>query len=202
MPPFEYLASMPGAFELFNHAMTSFSAAEIGALLEAYDFSGIRTLMDVGGGYGSLLAGVLGRYPAMNGILFDLPDVVAKADLGAAASRVKIEPGSFFESIPAGADACMMKHIIHDWSDDKAVLILKNTHRALPARGKLLLLEFVVGGPNEPDAAKFMDIEMLLVGGRERTEAEFAALYRDAGFELTRVVRTQSPICVVEGVKK
>ncbi len=200
--PFEYLSSMPEAFDLFNQAMTSFSAGEIGAILDAYDFSGVGTLMDVGGGYGSLLAAVVAKYPSMQGVLYDLPGVVSHADFGAAASRCKTIGGSFFESVPAGADACMMKHIIHDWPDEKALTILKNTHKALPAGGKLLVLEFVVGAPNEADPAKFLDIEMLLVGGRERNESEFRSLFHNAGFELNRIVRTKSPLCVVEGMKK
>jgi hypothetical protein len=201
MSTFEYLASMPAACEQFNQAMTGFSKAEIGAVLEAYDFSGIRTLADIGGGHGSLLSAVLTKFPAMHGILFDLPDVVKGADFGNAASRCRVLSGSFFESIPAGADACMMKHIIHDWDDAKALTILRNTHRALPSGGKLLVLDFVIGAPNEPDPAKFLDIEMLLVGGRERTDPEFRALYDHAGFELTRIVRTHAPICIIEGVK-
>ncbi len=200
--PFEALSKNPEAFDLFNQAMSSFSAPEIAAILDAYDFSGIGTLMDVGGGYGSLLAAVLAKYPAMHGILYDLPDVVNQADFGPAAARCKKIGGSFFESIPQGADAVMMKHIIHDWNDEKVLTILKNTHCALPERGKLLVLEFVVAGANEPDWAKMLDIEMLLVGGRERSEAEFESLFHQAGFDLVRIVRTQSPICVIEAVKK
>ena len=202
MPPFEYLASMPEDFLLFNQAMSSFSAGEIGAVLDAYDFSGIRNLMDVGGGYGSLLAAVVAKYPSMNGVLYDLADVVKHADFGAAAPRCKSIGGSFFESIPTGSDAVMMKHIIHDWNDEKALAILKNTHRALPSGGKLLVLDFVIGPANEPDPAKMLDIEMLLVGGQERSEEEFRSLFNEAGFELVRIVRTQSPLCIVEGLKK
>jgi hypothetical protein len=200
--PFEHMATIPGGFEIFNQSMTSFSTAEIAAVLDAYDFSGISTLADVAGGHGSLLAAVLAKHPAMRGILFDLPEVVEGANLGAFDNRCARIGGSFFESIPEGADAYMMKHIVHDWDDDKALIILRNTHRATPSGGKLLVLDCVVGAPNEPDFAKLLDIEMLLIGGRERTEEQFRSLYRAAGFELTRVVRTRAPICVIEGVKK
>ncbi len=198
--PFEHMATVPGAFEVFNDAMTSFSGAEMSAILEAYDFSGIGTLADVGGGHGVLLTTILKKYPGMQGILCDLGHVIENANLSGVETCCRKEPANFFEAIPSGADAYMMKHILHDWNDERSGAILRNIRQAIPTGGKLLVLEFVVGGPNDPDFAKLLDIEMLLIGGKERTEAEFAALFQSSGFKLTRIVRTQGPVAVVEGV--
>jgi hypothetical protein len=194
---FEMLADIPGAATLFNDAMTSFSSAEIDAVLASYDFSGIRNLADVGGGYGGLLAAVLDRYPEMTGILYDLQHVVAGA---APFSRCEIVAGDFFVSAPTGADGYMMKHILHDWNDEKALTILRNVRRVIPPEGRLLVIDAVISPGNEPDPAKLLDIMMLLIGGQERAEKEFEALFRAAGFRLSRIVVTRAPVCIVEGI--
>jgi SAM-dependent methyltransferase len=191
--------------DIFNQAMTSFSASEIGPVLKSYDFSGIHKLLDVAGGYGSLLAAVLKANPQMQGVLFDAPSVIAGArreiDASGIADRCELVAGDFFAAVPAGADAIMMKHIIHDWDDEHSLKILKTCSAALHPGGKLLVIDAVIMPGNEPAQAKLLDIEMLLIGGRERTEAEFRKLFAGAGFELTRIVATSSPVSVVEGRK-
>ena len=202
----EYFAEHKEDGQVFNQAMTSFSASEISPVLESYDFSGIHKLMDVAGGYGSLLAAVLKAHPGMQGILFDAPPVIegARGEIEAAglADRCQLASGDFFAAVPPGSDAYMMKHIIHDWDDEDALKILKNCHAAMRPGGKLLVLESVIAPGNEPSQGKLLDIEMLLIGGRERTEEDFRKLFASAGFELTRIVATPSPVSVVEGHKR
>ena len=203
MPVFEYLSRDRELSETFNNAMTSFSASVIPAVLDAYDFSGIDTLVDVAGGHGHVLTSILQRYPSMRGILGDLDHVLAGAETRirdqGVADRVRTEPIDFFKAVPAGGDAYIMKHIIHDWDDDRAVTILKNIRKAMKPGGRVILLESVLQSDNEPDFGKLIDLEMLLMpGGRERTEEEFRALFARAGFTLARVVRTASPLSVLE----
>lgn len=205
-PLFEYFPKHPELGELFNDAMTNFSASLVPAMLEAYDFSGISTLVDIAGGHGMLLTSILQRYPSLHGILFDLEHVIAGAAPKIAASgvgsRCQAVAGDFFTGVPVGGDAYVMKHIIHDWNDERATRILENVHRALAGvkNGRVLLLEGVVQPPNAADFSKILDLEMLLFpGGRERTSEEFATLLEGAGFTLTRIVATGSPICVIEG---
>ncbi len=206
-PVFDFFRDDPDEGEIFNAAMVNFTQTCIGAILEAYDFSNIRTLVDVGGGYGSVVAAILARYPAMRGILYDLDHVVAGAPpvLTAAGvtARCEIMTGSFFETVPPGGDAYIMKHVIHDWDDEKALTILKNTKKALHKKtdGKVILLEAVVAGPGEPDLAKWIDLEMMAgPGGRERTREEFQGLFETAGFRLSRIIPTKSALSVIEAI--
>ncbi len=202
-PVFEHLAGDQELSAIFNNAMTAFSAQVAPAALKAYDFSGIDVLVDVAGGHGELLMAVLKANPGMRGILFDLEHVLAGAKPRIAAAglddRVETASGDFFKAVPAG-DAYIMKHIIHDWDDARAVTILKNIRAAMTkADGRVILLETVIQPGNQPDLGKFIDLEMLMLpGGRERTAEEFAALFARAGFTLSRVVPTESPLCVVE----
>jgi hypothetical protein len=189
----------------FHAAMVNFTGITLPAILEAYDFGGIRTLVDVGGGHGSVLAGILKRNPAMQGVLYDLDYVIAGADpllqAEGVLNRCRKVAGSFFESVPSGGDAYIMKHIIHDWDDDKALLILNNIKAAFGNNrsGKVILLEAVVPGVNEPHLAKWVDLEMMAgPGGRERTETEFRDLFAAAGMRLKRIVPSQSPLSVIE----
>lgn len=205
MPVFEYFAKDRQEGEVFNDAMTSFSSLVIPAVLEVYDFSPISTLMDVAGGHGFVLTSILEKYPQMKGILFEMEHVCEGARARIAGleckGRCQVVTGDFFKSIPAGADAIIMKHIIHDWDDEKALTILKNCHRALADKpnAKVILLEAVLPAGNEPHLGKFIDLEMLMMpGGRERTEKEFRTLFAKAGFQLTRVVPNKSPLSVVE----
>ncbi len=202
---FDYLAEHKDESEVFNEAMTGFSGMVAPAVVEAYDFTKFGTIIDVGGGHGMLLTSVLKANPNLKGVVYDAPHVAAgTADAirtAGLADRCKAEGGDFFKAVPAGADAYMMMHIIHDWPDDKAAMILKNCRKGVNPGGKLLVVDSVVAPPNAPDMAKMLDLEMLLLpGGQERTEAEFSKLFASAGWRLTRVVQTKSPKCVIEGV--
>jgi ubiquinone/menaquinone biosynthesis C-methylase UbiE len=205
-PCFDYLSQHEEKAKVFDLAMVSIHGRETGAMLEAYDFSGITTLADVGGGNGSLITAVLQKYPKLKGMLYDLPGVIARAksNLAAAglAERCQAIPGNFFETVPPGADAYLMRHIIHDWNDAQCTQILRNIHRVLPAHGKVLVVESVIRPGNDFDFAKMLDLTMLLIpGGQERTEEEFRTLFTGAGFKLNRIVPTPSDMCVLEAVK-
>jgi len=206
-PIFEYYSRDPEAAAVFQRAMTSISAREARAASDAYDFKGVGTLMDVAGGHGLLLATVLSRHKRMRGILFDLlhvvPGAVATCAHTGITERVRIENGDFFGELPSGADAIIMKHILHDWADDSAKSILQACHRALGPRGKVLIVDPVLPPGNAPQYGKLLDLEKLVLTqrGRERTKAEFAKLLHGAGFRLARVIATESPLSIVEAVK-
>ena len=207
MPVFEYFAKTPAAAAVFDEAMTSISTLESKAVVAAYDFSGIGTLVDVAGGHGLLLATILKANRKMRGILFDLSHVTAGAgsrfQRAGVADRCRIVSGDFFAAVPGGADACVMKHILHDWDDDRATQILRNCHRALPPGGKVLIVDCVVPAGNGAHFGKLLDLEMMVLTprGRERTRAEFRDLLKRAGFRLARVVPTETHVSVVEGVR-
>jgi hypothetical protein len=206
MPVWEFFAQNPDNAEIFNDAMSGVTDQATEALHAAYSFAGIKKLVDVGGGHGALLSSILTRNPDMRGILFDSPQVIegAQASLqdSDVADRCQLVGGDFFQSVPEGADAMVMKWIIHDWNDEKSIAIMKNCRRALPEGGKLILIEAVVPAGTEPHFSKFIDLNMLVMtGGRERTEEEFRGLYEAAGFRLTRIVPTESPFSVIEGVR-
>jgi hypothetical protein len=203
-PLFDYVAAHPELGPIFDAGMTSIHGYETGAMLDAYDFSGIQVLADIGGGNGSLISGVLARYPKMKGLLFDLGHVAGRArdNLRASglADRCTVMEGSFFESIPPGADAYLFRHIIHDWTDEQSTQILGHCRTVIPANGRLLLAECVVPAGNEPSASKDFDMTMLAIpGGQERTAAEFGSLFEKSGFELTSITPTTTMISVVEG---
>jgi hypothetical protein len=203
MPVFEYFSKDPNESEIFNNAMTMFSGVVIPAVLEVYDFSGIGTLVDIAGGHGRVLTSILQKYPLMRGVLFDLEHVIAGArpaieQLGLP-DRCATATGDFFKAVPHGGDAYIMKHIIHDWNDAEAVTILRNIRTAMNPGGRVILLESVIAPGSQPDFGKIIDLEMLLMpGGRERTEQEFRNLFEQAGFKLTRIVPTKSPLSVIE----
>ncbi len=202
-PLFDHIARVPELAPLFDAGMTAFHGHETDAMLDAYDFSGVRTLADVGGGNGSLLSAVLRRYPQMRGILFDLGHVVGRArstmqTLGLD-QRCSVIEGNFFDSVPAGADAYLMRHIIHDWTDEQSVQILANCRKVIPATGRLLLVEFDVPAANQASLGKDADMMMLTFpGGMERTVEEYKTLFERSGFRLDKVVRTNSAVSVVE----
>ncbi len=208
MQVFEYFEKNPAAGETFNDAMTALVRNDHGIIASSYDFSPFRRIVDVGGGHGMLLAAILGRYPNLEGVLFDLPhvaksaaDTLAKAGLS---KRCQIESGDFFKAVASGGDAYILAHIVHDWSDDLAVRILQNIRQVIPAHGRLLLVETVISPGNSHAMAKLMDLNMLVMtpGGRERTEAEYASLLERAGFRLIRIVPTPSEISIIEAVRQ
>ncbi|MDX2230808.1 MAG: methyltransferase [Leptolyngbyaceae cyanobacterium bins.349] len=202
---FEYYAQNPEPAAIFDRAMTSFSSIEIAAVSTEYDFSGIHTLVDVAGGHGSLLRAVLQAYPQINGVLFDLPDVIERATAMLATSEVcdrcQLVSGNFFESVPAGANAYMLKHILHDWDDERAIAILQHCRQAMADDGRVLVVEQVIPPGNDPFVGKLLDVNMLVMcpGGKERTAEEFADLFTAAGLTLTRIVPTQGIVSVIEG---
>ncbi len=203
MPIFEYLGRTPEAARVFDLAMTSIHGRETFATLDHFDFSGIGTLADVGGGNGSNLVEILRRYPAMNGILFDLPHVVerARGAIGAAglSSRFRAVAGDFFASIPVEADAYFLRHIIHDWDDHRAGLILDQLRKAMRPGARLLLVEHVLPPDDSPSFGKLLDLNMLVLpGGLERTESDFRTLLKAHGFELTKVTPVMGDMSVVE----
>jgi len=203
MSLFEYLANHPDEARMFDRRMTNFSSAEIPQIVEAYDFSRARTVVDVGGGEGRLLSAILRAYPALRGIVFDQPHVVDGAENGLregrVADRCTTVGGNFFESVPAAADLYLLKWIIHDWEDDDAVKILANCARAMDPAGRVVLAELVIGAANSGDDGPLLDVHMMLLpGGRERTEAEFAQLFAAAGLRLTRVIVTSGIMCLLE----
>jgi hypothetical protein len=202
---FEYVETDADLAEAFNNAMTAGSEFAIYAVLAAYDFSGFRTIIDIGGGHGRLLSMILAKADTARGVLYDLPTVVdgAGPELTKAgvAARCEVLGGSFFDSVPDGGDAYLMKAILHDWADDDAVKILTNIRSAIAPGGKLLLLESVLPERSSSDLGLLIDLEMLVaVGGKERTHAEWATLLSRAGFRLNRVVPTATPVSIVEAV--
>jgi hypothetical protein len=219
-PCFDYLSQNLDKAQIFDAAMVGIHGRESNAVLKVYDFSAISTVVDIGGGNGSQLIALLQAHPSMRGILFDLPHVIerAKPEIAAAglADRCELVAGSFFDDdafshIPldalkatnGGVVAFFMRHIIHDWEDEKALTILRNCHRAMPADGRLLVVESVIPPGNEPFAGKFLDLVMLLIpGGKERTEDEYRILFVQAGFNLSRIVPTGAEVSVIEAVKR
>jgi hypothetical protein len=194
LPFFDYLGKNPEQASVFDEAMSMHGWATK-AILEAYDFSGIRVLADIGGGNGSAITAILKKYPEMRGILFDLPGVAerAKQNIQAAgvADRCHVISGSFMEAVPSGADAYMMRHVIHDWDDAESDKILKNIHRSMGKDGKLLIGEYVIPPENTPSMARGSDLVMMVIsGGQERTEEEFRTLFERTGFCLTRIGNT------------
>ena len=203
-PLFEHLGANPGDAAVFDAAMVGFHGPETGAVLDAYDYGGVETLADIGGGNGSVLSATLERNARLRGIWFDLPHVEERARETFASAqldgRCQLMTGNFFESVPEGADAYQMRHIIHDWYDDRAEGILRNIRRVIPENGRLLLIEAVIPSGNDPSFGKFSDVLMLMFpGGMERTEEQFRNLYEKAGFELTSITPTASPASVIEG---
>ncbi|MDT5266725.1 MAG: hypothetical protein QOI90_3351 [Mycobacterium sp.] len=203
MEGFDWFASEPELIEVFNQAMTNFSGLAADVVTAAYDFGGYQTIVDVGGGHGRLLAGILGATPTATGVLFDLPHVVAGAEpvlrKHHVADRVRIADGSFFDSIPDGGDLYVLKNIVHDWPDDRAQQILKTVRAATRDGATLLLVECVIPPHDRDFLAKWMDLEMLVTNtGRERTGDEYQNLLQQTGFHMIRVVPTASPFSIVQ----
>jgi len=191
-----YRSDRPEESARFDRAMASHTGRASDAVLEVEDFGRFSTILDVGGGNGTLLAKILERNPEAHAILFDQPHVVAEADLP---SRCEAVGGDFFEAVPEGADAYVLKAIIHDWEDRESVAILQSVRRSIDPDGRLFLIETVLGGPNERPAAKLSDLNMLVnPGGRERTIDEYAALFEQAGFEFVSETETSSGHSVIE----
>ena len=202
---FQYMEEHPERHGIYDAAMTCVHGGETEPMLDAYDFSAFRTVADVGGGNGLVLASILRRHPAIQGILFDLPAVADSARSTVSGTgvsdRMRIEGGSFFSGVPAGADAYVLRHIIHDWEDQDAVAILRECRKALAPEGRVLVVEMVLPPGNEPGFGKWLDLMMLLVAGRERTQEEYSRLFSESGLRMTRVIPTASEVSIIEGVR-
>jgi O-methyltransferase domain len=203
-PVFQYFAEHPEAARIFNEGMTALSTIDSAPVAGAYPFEGIHSIVDVAGGHGLLLATILQRHPQMKGTLYEMASVIegaAKGPLAPVMDRCTLVTGDMFTAMPAGHDAYIMKHIIHDWPDEVCVKILKGCRKGVNAGGKLLVADSVIKPGNDPDVGKIMDLEMLLFpGGYERTEQQFRDLFAASGWRLNRIIPTPSPVSIVEGV--
>ncbi len=202
---FDYVRTDPVLEAAFNRTMIAVHGGEPAAVAEAFDFSGINRIVDVGGGLGTLLLTILGRHPHLSGVLYDAPSVVEQAqaaiDAAGLGDRCTSEGGDFFASVPAGGDAYVLSHIVHDWDVESCHTILRNCREAMAPGGRVLIVEMVLPTGAEPHPGKLLDVIMLsLPGGRERTADEYRELLAGAGLEVTRVVPTPSPVSVVEAV--
>ena len=202
---FEYLAAHPEEAAHFGETMVGFHGAEPAAVTAAYDFSALRTLVDVGGGTGNLITTILSANPHLSGRLFDMPhaasDGRARIERLGLSSRCEFVTGDFFENVPSGADAYLLSHVIHDWNEARCLTILSNCRRALNPSSKVLLIEMVLPAGNEPHPGKMLDLQMLATtGGQERTPQEYANLLAKASLQLTRVLPTASAVSIVEAV--
>lgn len=203
MPIFDWLAAHAKEASLFSETMVSFHGAEPAAVAAAYDFSRMRTIVDVGGATGNLLTAIVENNPASRGILYDLPHVVREApsliQARGLADRITIVSGSFFERVPEGGDAYLLSHIIHDWTEEQCLTILGHCRRSMKPTSRILIIEMVLPAGNAPHPGKMLDMMMLVgPGGQERTEPEYRALLNKAGLRLVNVVPTNSAVSVVE----
>lgn len=204
-PFFHYMSVNPDRWQIYDSAMNGIHNGETIPVLDAYDFMSFKTLVDVGGGNGLALVAILHRHPETRGILFDLPAVAKRAQEHVAGSGVSdrcgVVGGDFFESVPASGDAYLLRHVLHDWDDDEAVAILKNCRDAMRPGGRVLVVETVIPSGNEPCFGKWLDLMMLVVGGRERTNEQYAELFSAAGLRLTSVFPTAHEVSVIEGIR-
>jgi O-methyltransferase domain/Dimerisation domain len=203
---FDHLADHHDQAQIFDDAMKARNDRKTMAMLDVYDMTGIHVLADIGGGNGSALVTILSRYPQMRGILFDRPGVVERARAGiereGLSDRCEIVGGNFLEQAPGGADAYLLRHIMHNWDDEHALLILQRVHHAMGDGAKLLVIDRIIPPGNEPMFGKIMDLNMLvMLGGIERAEDEFRHLFGIAGFRLSRIVPTEAEVSVIEGEK-
>ena len=212
MPFYKYLEQHPEDLKVFGEAMTSLSGTENPEIAAAYQkihkAAGVRTLVDVAGGLGSLLALILKKNPKLNGVLFDTPPVIARARTDrhltakGIAERSTLVGGDMFESVPQGGDVYIMKYILHNWDDESCVKILTNCREAMNPKGRILVADPVISPDGKPGWGKLLDIQMMVVvSGKERTKEEFAALFKSAGLKLTRVVPTRCPLSLLEAAR-
>jgi ubiquinone/menaquinone biosynthesis C-methylase UbiE len=206
MPIFEWFGRHPKAAAVYDQANAIKARTSHRAVVEAYTFSGIHTVMDVGGGTGALLVEILNANPALKGVIADLPRTVASAKAyiraQGLAPRCAAIACDMFEKIPSGSDACLLSHILHDWEDPQCMVILTNIRKALPPGGRLLVVEALIPPPNQFSITKLLDLEVFVMGGgRERTRSDYRVLIESAGFEFTRVVSTHESVSILEAVK-
>jgi len=206
VPFYEFLSQHPTVEVPFNRYMTKSSEQHVAEILKCYDFSQLRTLVDVGGGHGSTLAAILQAYPALHGILFDLPQVVAGAtllDTAGVGERCKVIGGDMQQSVPPGGDGYLIKWVLMDRSDEQAIKVLKNCMEAMANDAKILVVEMVMPPRGAASFANIMDLQMMLLFGKGciRTEGEFRALFKAAGLMVTKCLPTPSPNSIIEGMR-
>lgn len=204
MSHFAYLAEHPEASAIFNQTMSARTRQAASAVVAAYDFAGARAVVDVGGGQGALLTAILLAHPELRGALMDLPHVVAGAEPGlreaGVVDRCTLVGGDFFAAVPAGYDLYALRRVIHDWDDERGVVILRNCAQAMAPHGKVLVIEAVMESGAEAYPTVFLDVQMLLLsGGRERTAAEYGRLFAAAGLRLARIIPTRAGASILEG---
>lgn len=201
---FAYMGENPARWDIYDEAMHGVHGPETQPMLEAYDFGGFSTVVDVGGGNGCTLAGILQRHPHIQGVLYELPDVAERAratfHAQGLAQRVMVSVGDFFQSIPSGGDAYLLRHVIHDWNDADAATILINCRKCMKPGSKVLLVESVLPAGNGFSFVKWLDLMMMVVGGRERTVDEYAKLLEVAELRLARAFATSCEVSILEGV--
>lgn len=207
MTVWEYYEKDEGGIKNFNSAMNGVTQMIIPAVVAAYDFKSFETIVDVGGGDGTLLCGILKQAEQSRGIVFDMPhakgQALAKIEANDLKDRCSFIEGSFFDTVPPGASAYIMKSVLHDWNDENSKKILIKVKEAMPQNGKLLLIEYLIPEGNNPHPAKLMDINMMVMtGGRGRTAKEWQQLVEDAGLQLSRIIPTQSPMFPLIEVEK
>jgi hypothetical protein len=205
MPAYEFLMSNPEYMGTFFQGMANLSGPETDHVVAAHDFSRFKKIVDVGGGRGALLAGILNRASGSEGILFDAPhgtaDAPAVLEAAGVADRCTIQNGSYFESVPSGGDAYILKHTLHDFTEEQCLGVLKNIRGAINADGSLFVVEYVLPGKNARHIGNIIDLWlMLLLGAKERSADQYAELFAAAGFKLSRVIPTESPVSIVEAV--
>ena len=200
---FEYLQQNAEASDAFNRGMTNLSSLLAQAVLLAYNFSGISSIVDVGGGEGELLRRILELYPGTKGVVLDLPNSIGSANHLSDGGRCSYIAGNFFESVPEGADVYLLCGVVHDWDDDHALNVLANCRKAMMKNGRMLIIDMIVPEANSASFSKLLDLNMMVMtGGRERTKAEFHALLDAANYRITRIIRTMAPQSVIEAMPK
>lgn len=207
IPVFDWLYAHPEQAALYHDVMVGLNGKEPKAVAAAYDFSVFPTIVDVGGSTGNMLTTILSAYPSPRGILYDQPDVVEKApaliEERGLTDRIRIEGGSFFDHVPPAADAYILSHVIHDWNQEQCLKILANCHSAMKADSRLLLVEMVLPDGDAPHPGKLIDMGMLCrTGGEERTGSQYETLLNLAGFSMTRIVPTATPVSIVEAMPR
>ncbi|PTL82827.1 methyltransferase [Vitiosangium sp. GDMCC 1.1324] len=202
-PFFDYLTRDATQGAIFHRGMSSLSDMENGLIAGSYDFTPLQRVVDVGGGHGGFLIEVLKAAPQVRGVLFDHRHVLSEARIAQAgfADRCELVEGDFFQSVPSGADAYVLKRILHDWSDEVCVRILRHCREAMAEHGRVLVVDTVIPPGNAPHGGKVLDVMMMAsLPGRERTEAEFGKLFAEAGLRLSRVIHTPAALSITEAV--
>jgi len=206
--PFEHLAAHTEENDIFNKAMTETAELSGSIMADSYPFGKYKTIVDLGGGQGLLLAQILEKHPDSAGILFDQPHVANSAKEHLAKNKLEnrctITEGSFFDALPATGNLYILKNIIHDWNNQDSERILKNIHHYMPDSARLILIETIIKADNKPSFGKFIDLQMLIGtrGGRERTLEEFTTLLNNSGFRLSKIITNATPFSFIEAVKK